>query len=425
MEEMKTIEKLVCAAGMAWGMASGAVYVDVETDAGTFTIEMDAGARNGGAAFLGLAEGWVDWVDPRNGQPRSGARYYEGTEMGWVRKDSGGEAVLVGNTGRRFMGTDGNRNWNNGAGVEFLDDISGPTGLTARSVAMIQQTGPHTLDGRFAVFLKDGNEDCGGIWSRVGTVVSNWGTVVELSARAVDESEWMESPAAVTGMRVHGDGDEIAAWRAVAEAKAASCGMGEAGLAVEGESGTLRCRMEGKGRYAIAHTTNLTDAVWNVNWMNWNEGDGALEETLPFSTAADAFGPRRSFAVVEVDYPELGGPSVEGKYSFRVEWEMGQDGENEVYQYDLDVGAGTGMVYQLDWATQSTVLRSAACDQFQIGRGGAHSMGVSMVISDWWQVPYYWLGEETAGAGRGRFRMWEWVRNGEAWGNWTVWENDE
>lgn len=412
--------------GMLFGVAAatlssaalGAVYVDVETEGGTFTIEMDAGAKNGGAAFLGLAEGWVDWVDPRNGEPRHGARYYEGTSMGWVQRDGGGEALLVGNVGRRFTGTDGERNWNNGAGVEFPDDIAGPTGLTARSVAMVQQEGPHSIDGDWAVLLKDADEYYGGHWSRVGTVVSNWGVVEAMAGRAVDENGWMEEPVVVTGMRVHGDAGEIAARKAVAEAISPACGLGEAGLEVAEESGTLHCRMDGMGRYAIAHTTNLPDPVWSVDWMDWNEGGEPLEAALPFSTDEAAMGKQRFFAVPTVEYPELGGPKVEGTYSFRVEWEMGAAGDNQVYHYDLDVGAGTGMVYQLDLATQSTVLRSAACNQFQVGRAGAHSRGVRVVISDWWQVPLYWLGEEKAGDGRGRFRMWEMVTGGEAWGPW-------
>lgn len=419
----RTMKKL----GMLFGVAAatlssaalGAVYVDVETDGGTFTIKLDAGARYGGAAFLGLAEGWVDWVDPRNGEPKHGERYYEGTSLGWVQKDGEGEALLLGNLGRRFTGVDGGRNWNNGAGWEWRDDIAGDTGLTARSVAMVQQEGPHSLDGDWAVFLKDGDKQYGGLWSRVGMVVSNWGVVEALTGREADENEWLEEAATVTGMRVHGDSEEIAAWRAAAAEEGIRCGMGEVGVEVAGESGTLHCRMEEKGRYAIAHTTNLLDAVWDVNWMNWNEGDGELEEALPFSTDPDAMGKQHYFAVTKVAYPELPGPGVEGRYSFRVEWEMWGTNENQIYHYDLDVGAGTGMVYQLDFATQSQVLRSAGCNQFEIGRAGAHCTGVSMVISDWWQVPYYWLGEENEGDGQGRFRMWEMVTRGEAWGNWA------
>lgn len=422
-ESMKTIRFLpawTILAGLAAGVpaAKAAVYVDVETDAGTFTIEMDEGARNGGAAFLGLAAGWVDWVDPRNGKPRQGERYFEGTEMGWVQKDEGGDALLVGNLGRWFTGADGGKNRNNGAGWAWRDDIAGPTGLTARSVAMVQQNGPHSIDGCFAVFLKDADAYYGGRWSRIGTVASNWGVVEAMAGRAVDGSGWMESPAEVTGIRIHGDEGEIAAWRAAAASNAPCCGMGEAGLGFAGGEATLTCRMEGKGRYAIAHTTNLTDEAWIVNWMNWNEGEGALEETLPFSTATNAMGKQRHFAVVAAEYPELGGPTVTGKYSFRVEWEAGDGEENQVYQYDLDVGAGTGMAWRLDAATQSEVLESAELNQIMVGRSGAHSTGVSFVVPEWWHVPYYWLGEAPGDEGHGRFRMWEAVSGGEVWGTW-------
>ena len=127
---------LALVGSQAVSAAGAAVYVDVETEAGTFTIEMDAGARNGGAAFLGLAEGWMDWVDPRNGQLKHGVGYHAGTAMSWVKKDEKGEAVLVGNLGYAFTGADGGRNWNNGGGIQMQDDVSGATGLTARSVAM-------------------------------------------------------------------------------------------------------------------------------------------------------------------------------------------------------------------------------------------------------------------------------------------------
>ena len=119
-----------------------------------------------------------------------------------------------------------------------------------------------------------------------------------------------------------------------------------------------------------------------------------------------------------VSYPELGGPTVTGKYSFRVEWEMGVGETNQIYQSDLDVGADTGMVCQLDFATQSKVMRSAPIDQIIVGRDGAHSTLVSFVIGAWWQIPYYWLGEAKKGDGAGRYRMWEFMSGGEVWGPW-------
>lgn len=411
---------LVAAASLAAPPAPAAVFVDVETSAGTFTIEMDPAARNGGAAFLGLAEGWIDWVDPRNGQPRHGARYYDGTAFGLVQKDVDGNTVVLGNYGRVFESPDGETVWNNGTGGEMPDDVSGPTGLSARTVAMVQQEGPHTIDGRWAVLLADADPWYGGCWSRVGTVVGNWPVVEAIAAGERDESSGvLADPVEVAGMRVYGDAEEIAAWRALAEASAPAAVAGEAGLSVDGAVGVLRCRIAGKGPYAVAHAADLAAPVWRVDWMGRNEGDGALETDLPFSAAADGMGLRQFFAVTAVEYPELGGPTVTGKYSFIVEWEMGEGETNQIYQYDLDVDADTGMVRQLDWETQSQVLRSAALDQIIVQRGGAHSTMVSFVIGAWWQVPYYWLAAPEADAPSGRYRLYEYMTGGEVWGPWA------
>lgn len=393
------------------GSAMGAVYVDVETETGTFTIEMDAGARNGGTAFLGLAEGWADWIDPRDGEPKHGEQYYEGTSMGWVYKDDGGREILVGNLGRRFTDGNGGLNRNNGAGVEFLDDVAGPTGLVARSVAMVLQDGPHTLDGRWGVMLQDADEWFGGSWSRIGTVVSNWGVVESIAGRAADENGWLENPVEVTGMRVHGDAAEIERWRAEAQ------GSLPATMRIE-------VRLTGTGmRWAIPGTCRfktMTTEKLGGDWTEldcWNE-QGAIDAGWNELGLTGKTG----FACASfpaIDYPELGGPTVTGKYSFRVEWEMGGTNENQVYHYDLDVGADTGMAYQLDAETQSRVLRSAALDQIIVARGGAHSTMVSFIVGAWMQVPYYWLGEREAGDGPGRFRMWEYITDGTVWGSWA------
>lgn len=397
---------------MGGALTWGAVYVDVETEEGAFTIEMDAGARNGGAAFLGLAEGWLDWVDPRNGAPKHGERYYEGTAMSWVKKDEGGEALLVGNLGRPITGADGQKNWNNGAGVELFDDVAGATGLTARSVAMVQQDGPHTLDGDWAVLLKNADDDYGGLWSRVGMVVSNWGVVVALAGREVDENGWMESPVTVTGMRVHGDQGEIAAWRA----EAATNGLFPKATWVTAratESG-IRWMIPGSSRFTMETTENLC-GTWGTTTY-WNEREACDAGWMELGMPGATWFLKENF--LTLDYTGLSGPAVAGKYSFRVEWETKGTNANEIYQYDLDVGAGTGMVRQLDLETQTNVLKSAPCNQFIIGRSGAHSTGVSVVISDWGQIPYYFLGEARSGDGAGRFRMWEWMSDGNVWGSW-------
>lgn len=390
-----------------------AVQVDVVTTAGTFTVELDESARNGAAAFLGLAEGWLDWVDPQSGEPRHETPFYEGTCMGWVAGDDAGEPLLLGNLGRRFTDTSGARNWNNGAGLELHDDVTGATGLVARSVAMVQQNGPHSIDGCWAVLLQDADDQYGGRWSRFGTVVSNWDVVLSIAARTVDASGWLENPAEVTAMRVRGDEAEIAAWRAIAEApdKFPTVEWSQAHATSNGICWSLPPR----SRFRTTTTTALTGTWSTQEWWNereeldisWN--DLGLTGTIGFAHGG----------FTAVAYPELGGPDISGQFTFRAEWEMGPGEENQVYQYDLDVGAGTGMVRQLDLATQTQVLRSATCNQFITARCGAHSMGISVVIGDWFQIPYYWLGEAKSGAGMGRFKLWDPISGGEVWGNWV------
>lgn len=404
---------------MACGVCWGAVYVDVETEVGTFTIEMDAGARNGGAAFLGLAEGWVDWVDPRTGEPQHGKRYHEGTSMSWVYKDAGGEAMAVGNLGFAFRGALEEKPWNNGGGIQMQDDIAGPTGLTARSVAMVQGDGPHSLNGRWAVLLKNADEDFGGRWSRIGTVASNWGVVEALAGRALDAGSYMEEPVEVTGTRMFGDEREISAWRALAESNAPTCGLGEVGLTPGAESVILHYRMEGKGQFATVHTTNLLDRVRVLDWLDWSEGEGMTEKSLELSTAEGAMGKRHFFGIVTAEYPELGGPTMEGEFSFLAQWEMGEGQEDRVYHYDLDMASGTGMVYRLDAATRKTELGRGRVTLIRTERRGAHSMGIEFVVNGGdVQWPHYWLGEEKAGDGKGRCRLQEWMRGVDTYGNW-------
>lgn len=411
---MKRILMAAAVAGVLWpvgGRILAAVYADVETSLGTFTIELDATARNGGAAFLALAQGWVDWLDPQTKAPQHGEPYYGGTAVGWIFKDGKDNPVLVGNLGRTITDGNGGRNWNNGAGIELLDDISGSTGLTARSVAMVQQDGPHTIDGRWAVMLENADDYFGGRWSRIGTVVSNWGVVEALAGRPVDANGWMEVPVETSAVRIHGDPEETDAWRTEAQKTWPTATWVEARMTPTG----IKWLIPGHSRFKTRTTDSLL-GKWNTpEW--WNEGE-------PLDASWETFGldGQTGFAAgrfAAVSYPELGGPTVTGKYSFRVEWEMGPGDTNQIYQYDLDVGANTGMVWQLDLATQSQALRSATLDQIIIRQGGAHSTLVSFVISAWWQVPYYWLGETEKGSNNGRYRMWEFLTGDDVWGDWA------
>lgn len=394
-------------------------FAEVETTAGAFTIRLDwENAPNGCGAFAALAEGLTDWVNPQSGKAEKGVEYFPGTAMSWVQHDENSEALLLGNRGRLFTGADGTANVSNGSGLTLEDDIrdGGGRGLAARSVAMMNAGGPDTLDGRWAVFLKDGEAYYGGKWSRIGTVASNWGLVESIANGARDTNSGMlESPATVTGVRVWSvPAEAMEAWRAAAT-NWPSCGQGDVAVDVSGTNGTLHCGWRPKSQYAVVHCGDLREAARNIVWMDWNDGAEEALAELPFRAGQEKggdgamwFGPRQFCAVAEAEYPELGGPEFPGgEGALLAEWQWG-DGTVERYLHELDWAAGTGTVWRATeeggWTNDSSVI---ALEQW---RAGAHSREL-LVVCPMWMGPwpmyflhYYQFGEE-GGDGRGRFRL--------------------
>ena len=401
-------------------------FAEVETTEGRFTIALDwEAAPNGCGAFAALAEGLADWVNPQSGRAEKGVPYLPGTSMSWVPWDETETVLALGNQGRVFTGTDGTMNAANGSGLTLADDIrdGGGRSLPARSVAMMNASGPDTLDGRWAVLLKDADAYYGGRWSRIGTVVSNWSVVEGIAGGARDnETTLLVAPVEVKGVRVWSDPPEaFETWRAGAT-NWPVCGLGEVGVAMDGTNGMLRCGWSPKSLYAALHCGDLTEVSKEVVWMDWNEGEEEAFADLPFQmtdevteearqAAAAAgfqlFGPRRFFAVAEVGYSELAGPTIPGEgYALWAEWQGG-GGERAHYLYELDWSAGTGRVWEETeegWTNYATAMLATPW------RAGARSRSVMAVMPmQLGPIPVYFLhtyqlGMEGAG-GTGRFQV--------------------
>lgn len=406
----------------AGGACAGATnwYADVETTGGDFTIALDwENAPNGCAAFAGLAEGLADWVNPQSGCVEKGVEYYPGTAISWNQHNEESEPLLLANRGRVFVGADGTTNAANGSGLNLKDDLreGGGRGLPARTVAMMNAEGPDTLDGQWAVFLKDGDTYYGGRWSRIGTVASNWAVVEALAARERDpETGVMLDPATVTGVRVRSEPPEAAeAWRA------GSTNWPEVvekplNLNVAGTNGTVRFDLVPRSLYSFVRKADLMDDKIVIE--DWNEGNGGFTQELSFLTVPDdgsddgiaRFGSKHFFsaAVLEKGYPELTGPAVMGNgYGLLTEWQWG-DGKTEQFLHELDWTTGSGTVWKATedggWTNCATVAGMG------FWRAGAHSGELAMAemvqegFFTWTYYYYYWLGAPGKN-GLGRFRM--------------------
>ena len=406
-----TGSQTVSAAG---GASEANWHAEVETTAGSFTIALDwEEAPNGCGAFVALAEGVADWVNPQSGRAEKGVPYHPGTSMSWVPWDETEEVVALGNRGRMFVGTDGETNAANGSGLMLEDDIrdGGGRSLPARSVAMMNTAGPDTLDGRWAVLLKDADAYYGGRWSRIGTVVSNWNVVERIAGGARDdETTLLVSPVEVTGVRVWSDPPEaLEAWRTWATNWPA-CGLGEVGMEINGTNGLLRCGWGPKSLCAVVHCGDLTAASKEVVWMDWNEGAEESWMELPFQASeegATPFGQRHFCAVAEVEYPELAGPEFPGEgYGLWVEWQGG-DGTRAHYLYELDWSSGTGTAWaemETGWTNYSTVIFA---DQWRAGARSRSAMAVMPMRLGPLQLYFlhtYQLGM-TGADGKGRFQV--------------------
>lgn len=421
----KAIEHLAPAWAAVLALSCGAElagaaewYAEVETTGGDFTIALEwESAPNGCEAFSGLAEGLADWVNPQSGKMEHGVEYYPGTAVSWGQRDEAGDMLLVGNRGRIFTGSGGTTNADNGAGVEFPDDLreGGGRNLAARSVAMMNREKPDSLDGRWAIFLKEGNAYYGGQWSRIGTVVSNWAVVEALAARERDpDTGLMVEPATVTGVQVWSDpADVAAAWR-VGATNFPSCTENPLDLRVAGTNGSVRFKVEPRSHFSFVRKGDLADAAIVIE--DWNEEHECRTNELAFLTVPAGesddgiarFGTQHFFSagVSEVSYPALTGPALPGNgYGLLTEWQW-RDGSVDQYLHVFDWVKGTGMVWKATegggWTNTALVLG------MDCWRDGAHCGQLAMaevVLGDIWSYIYrYWLGAPGAD-GVGRFRM--------------------
>ena len=393
-------------------------YAEVETTGGSFTIALDwEGAPKGCAAFAGLAEGLSGWLDPQSKEVRNGVEYYPGTAVSWVQRDEGDEVLLVGNRGRVFTRADGTTNAANGSGVQFEDDLrtGGGRSLKAGTVAMMNAAGPDTLDGQWAVMLKDADAYYGGRWSGIGTVVSNWAVVEALAAREAPGNV-MTEPAEVKRVRLWSDPPEaLAAWRAEST-NWPVYGALPLNLELKGVEGKIWFEVWGKSRLSFARTADLTGQLTVIE--DWNEEEEGYTVTLPFLTeppdesgdGAARLGRKHFFSetVSETAYPELTLPVLLGDgYGLLTEWEWG-DGSVERYLHELDWAAGTGTVWKAtdggEWVFDAPVRGIG------FWRSGAHSGELVLVETERQggavlSFYYHYLLGVAGEDGKGRFRL--------------------
>lgn len=399
----------------ATGSARGAEwYADVETTRGTFTVQLDWPERAQAVeAFAGLAEGWGGWVDASTGRPGQGD-YFTGTHLSWVQRDESNDVLLLGNRGRVFMRADGTTNVANGAGTCWQDGLeAGGTGqdlgLPARSVALLNANGPNTLDGQWAVLLKDASAYYGGRWAGFGTVVSNWGLVEALAGGETDANGVLLEPVEMTGVRFHGSEGQADnwPWQAAASRAPAVC-LAEVALSTNGTGGmNLNCRWDGPGQLAVACCPDLLAKVRDdVRWLDFNEENGMAHLALPLDT--NNFGNMHFFWGLAANYPELGTVALQGRMSqFMTEWQWG-DGTTDTYLHVLDTSSATGMVYKAEgesWTEDATIVGAGfwreGPNSFCLVMRECSQSGVVLLTRDF----FYRLSPADSSTGLGRFQM--------------------
>jgi peptidyl-prolyl cis-trans isomerase A (cyclophilin A) len=116
-----------------------ALYADVATDQGTFTIDLDyVNAPITVGNFIGLATGELAWIDPDDGQVRENTPYFEGIVFHRVI------AGFVNQTG------DPTGTGRGGPGYRFTDELATSTFDEPYRVAMAN-SGPQTNGSQFFV----------------------------------------------------------------------------------------------------------------------------------------------------------------------------------------------------------------------------------------------------------------------------------
>jgi len=111
------------------------------TTQGSFTIELfDAEAPNTVASFVGLAEGTIEWTDPRTRQ-KVNTRYYDGTIFHRVIE------------GFMIQGGDPLGQGTGGPGFTFADEFHPARKHDKAGILSMANRGPNTNGGQFFITL--------------------------------------------------------------------------------------------------------------------------------------------------------------------------------------------------------------------------------------------------------------------------------
>ena len=111
------------------------------TSEGNFTARLfDSEVPNTGANFTGLAEGTIEWTDPRTGK-KSKAPYYNGTIFHRVID------------GFMIQGGDPLGQGTGGPGYKFADEFHPKAKHTKAGILSMANAGPNTNGGQFFITL--------------------------------------------------------------------------------------------------------------------------------------------------------------------------------------------------------------------------------------------------------------------------------
>lgn len=402
---MKKIGGVFVALGMVLGATAHAeVVATARSPEGVFAefrVVLDVmGAPVAVANFMGLADGSQKWVDPESGRVRGGAgdAFYDG--MVFDMPD--GNCVRGGM--RPIPDGEGGVKYEGGAGFSALGKGKEAwTVVSEGTLAMVENEGPHNIDGELALYVTNGVTQ----WTAIGQV------------READLPGMRELAALVQGgevVAVEWDVDESGATAAERTALEAGrellpepFGMA-AGIGADGAGFTLV--LPASSRLAVFTSENLTGG-FSYEGEAWNltEEPGAME--FGWNTWL-LTGMQGFVTLAGVKQPMWSGHKFQGK------WWMGLDYPDHREEIWWDFTKGTGLVVMVVGGEATGTNRfSQASSWRETGNSIVAYYGRGFFGH------YHYLGFSEAGATDGRFMYKQLYLIDEVGRTWGTFEMEE
>lgn len=353
----------VLAAGLVGGagkMAYGKGVAHFSTGQGEFDVVLDvAGRPRAVAAFAGLADGSLAWVDMGTGAVRGGDgedAFYAGFEG--TRVVDG--VALFGGT--REVG-EGKRA---GTGMSMPTDAGGM--FEVREGAM-----GFAVDwGYFATPF----EGEGGLGFWLTNAVSTWPVFGQVAEDGLGAFHAWAAAVASTNGTGGGKGAAITLdWSGLtaeeSNALEAARAMLPRARGVETRFGAsykeLKLTVPARAQALVSWGTNL--AEWTVSRWGWNESTNGWAVTQGWGDFGGSATADRGFVGFDaVEYPAMGGNGLEGRWQLWVDF-----GGGVGYRLWADFAARTGTV---DLVESGTVTWQTAVGELRVYREGAESVRV-------------------------------------------------